>query len=99
MKCKIELSILHEFDSHATRGLASTSLPFPFHMEKFAPKYKNYAVLMAAGLKRKQGQTLVEYGLILALVSIAVIVVLALLGNQLLNIFNTITNTLGTNGS
>ena len=50
-------------------------------------------------LKSKKGQTLVEYGLILALVSIVVIVVLGLLGNQLKNIFNTITNTLGTVGS
>ncbi|MDD5260867.1 MAG: Flp family type IVb pilin [Methylacidiphilales bacterium] len=49
-------------------------------------------------LKSKKGQTLVEYGLILALVSIVVIVVLGLLGNQLKNIFNTITNTLGANG-
>ena len=45
-------------------------------------------------LKSKKGQTLVEYGLILALVSIVVIVVLGLLGNQLKSIFNTITSTL-----
>jgi len=45
-------------------------------------------------LKSKKGQTLVEYGLILALVSIVVIVVLGLLGNQLRTIFNTITNSL-----
>jgi len=42
----------------------------------------------------KKGQTLVEYGLILALVSIVVISVLGLLGNRLKVIFNTITNTL-----
>ncbi|MDD5260229.1 MAG: Flp family type IVb pilin [Methylacidiphilales bacterium] len=62
-------------------------------------KCKSYVVRMSTALKGKQGQTLVEYGLILALVSIVVIVVLALLGNQLLNIFNTITNTLGANGA
>ena len=45
-------------------------------------------------LKSKKGQTLVEYGLILALVSIVVIAVLTLLGDQLKNIFSTITNTL-----
>jgi pilus assembly protein Flp/PilA len=46
-------------------------------------------------LKSKKGQTLVEYGLILALVSIVVIAVLTLLGDQLKNIFSKITNTLG----
>jgi pilus assembly protein Flp/PilA len=47
-------------------------------------------------LKSRKGQTLVEYGLILALVAIVVIAVLGLLGNQLKNIFNTITSTLST---
>jgi pilus assembly protein Flp/PilA len=45
-------------------------------------------------LKSKKGQTLVEYGLILALVSIVVIAVLTLLGGQLKNIFSKITSTL-----
>jgi pilus assembly protein Flp/PilA len=45
-------------------------------------------------LKDKKGQTLVEYGLILALVAVVVIGVLTLLGGQLQNIFNTVTNTL-----
>jgi pilus assembly protein Flp/PilA len=42
----------------------------------------------------KKGQTLVEYGLILALVSVVVITVLSLLGNQINNTFNTIIETL-----
>lgn len=37
-----------------------------------------------------------EYGLILALVSIVVIAVLSLLGNQLRNLFGRITETLST---
>jgi pilus assembly protein Flp/PilA len=47
-----------------------------------------------AHLKSKRGQTLVEYGLILALVSIVVIAVLTLLGSQIQNVFNRITDTL-----
>jgi pilus assembly protein Flp/PilA len=53
------------------------------------------AVSRLVYLKSRKGQTLVEYGLILALVSIVVIAVLTLLGNQLKNIFSKITNTLG----
>lgn len=49
--------------------------------------------------KSKKGQTLVEYGLILALVSIVVIAVLTLLGDQIQAIFSTITNTLETAAS
>ena len=59
--------------------------------------FKTLVLLLKPG--SKNGQTLVEYGLILALVSIVVISVLTLLGNKLKNIFNTITNTLGTVGS
>jgi pilus assembly protein Flp/PilA len=58
---------------------------------------KIYCAVMSrlTTLKSKKGQTLVEYGLILALVSIVVIAVLTLLGGQLKNIFSKITNTLG----
>lgn len=52
------------------------------------------AVSRLTYLKSRKGQTLVEYGLILALVSIVVIAVLSLLGNQLRNIFGRITDTL-----
>jgi len=47
-----------------------------------------------AKLRSKRGQTLVEYGLILALVSIVVITVLSVLGTSIKNVFNTITTTL-----
>lgn len=52
-------------------------------------------VKMLSRLKSRKGQTLVEYGLILALVAIVVIAVLGLMGNQLKNIFSTITGSLG----
>lgn len=45
-------------------------------------------------LKNEKGQGMVEYGLIIALVSIAVIVAITALGGNLNNIFNTINNTL-----
>lgn len=47
-----------------------------------------------AMLKSKKGQTLVEYGLILALVAIVVIAVLTLLGDQLKAVFGKVTDTL-----
>ena len=51
---------------------------------------------MLSMVPNKKGQTLVEYGLILALVSIVVISVLTLLGNRMKIVFNTITSTLST---
>jgi pilus assembly protein Flp/PilA len=54
------------------------------------------AVSKLAHLKSKKGQTLVEYALILALVSIVVITVLITLSGHIQNVFNKISNTLST---
>ena len=43
---------------------------------------------------REEGQGLVEYALIIVLVSIAVILVLTALGTEIGNVFTSITNTL-----
>jgi len=43
---------------------------------------------------KKDGQTLVEYGLILALVAIVVVAVLTSMGRQLKNLFSKVTSSL-----
>ncbi len=45
-------------------------------------------------LKREEGQTLVEYGLLVALIALVVIAALTILGRKVANTFNTINNTL-----
>ena len=46
--------------------------------------------LMPAGEKDEEGQTLVEYGLIIALLSIVCIAILGLLGDELVAIFTAV---------
>ena len=48
---------------------------------------------------RKKGQTLVEYALILAFISVVAISVLIALGNQVKGVFSTISSQLTTAGS
>ncbi len=45
---------------------------------------------------RKKGQTLVEYALILAIITIVMVAVMSLLGSRLVVIFSTITSLLDT---
>jgi Flp pilus assembly pilin Flp len=47
-------------------------------------------------LSRKKGQTLVEYSLILAIISIVMIAVMSLLGARIVVIFSAISNLLDT---
>ncbi len=49
--------------------------------------------------RNKKGQTLVEYALILALISVVAISVLIRLGNQIKSTFSTITSQLAVAGS
>jgi pilus assembly protein Flp/PilA len=46
--------------------------------------------------RQEKGQGLIEYALIILLVSIVVIIVLGLLGDQIKSVFTAITSTLGT---
>jgi pilus assembly protein Flp/PilA len=50
-------------------------------------------------LREKEGQSLVEYALILALVAIVVIAALTTLGEEVGNRMNTISNELGNSGA
>ena len=50
-------------------------------------------------MKSKKGQTLVEYALILAFISVVAISVLIALGNQVKGVFTTITSQLAIAGS
>jgi pilus assembly protein Flp/PilA len=45
-------------------------------------------------LRREDGQTLVEYALILFLIAITVVVIVGTLGTQVSSVFNSVVNTL-----
>jgi len=47
-------------------------------------------------ISRQEGQGMVEYALILVLVSIVVIVILLTMGNQIKNVFSNVVGALGT---
>ena len=49
---------------------------------------------MLTGLKPQQGQALVEYALILALIALVVIIMLLLTGKQVSNLYSNITVTM-----
>ena len=51
-------------------------------------------ILRGAVEREEEGQTLIEYGLIIALISIAVIAVLTLFGPQLRTIFQSVVDAL-----
>ena len=51
--------------------------------------------MKALSRRRQHGQGMVEYALILVLVSIVVIVILLTMGNQILNVFSNVVAALG----
>ena len=55
----------------------------------------NEAVLrLTTWLRREEGQTLVEYGLIVGLVSVAAVVVMVVMGDEIGNVFTKVTTQL-----
>jgi len=56
----------------------------------------SFRALTGARLSRKKGQTLVEYALILAIITIVMIAVMSLLGARIVVVFSAITNLLDT---
>ena len=52
------------------------------------------ALVKFQSIKEESGQTLVEYGLIVALLSIAAIVILSIIGQDIVNIFTKVSTTL-----
>ena len=45
-------------------------------------------------LRREEGQTMTEYGVLLALIAVGVIAVLLILGPQIMNAFQSVSNSL-----
>jgi Flp pilus assembly pilin Flp len=87
--------------SHATDAA-------PTHFEQFLlrggektmiNKVITSAKIALRRMKSKKGQTLVEYALILAFISVVAISVLIALGNQVKGVFTTITSQLAIAGS
>jgi len=58
--------------------------------------FELFLATVGAIRSRKKGQTMVEYALILAILTIVMILVMALLGARLVVIFSAITNLLDT---
>jgi pilus assembly protein Flp/PilA len=59
-----------------------------------ATAIRNRITETLALLRRAEGQTMTEYGILLALIAVAVITVLALLGGKIANVFTSVTNAL-----
>jgi Flp pilus assembly pilin Flp len=65
-------------------------------MEHFSQKL--YARLVTS-FSREDGQTMAEYGVVLALITLAVVATIVLLGGQINDKLNSVVNVLKNNGS
>jgi pilus assembly protein Flp/PilA len=55
---------------------------------------KIYADYLKAIVSNKKGQGMVEYGLIISLIAVAVIAALVILGPKIANLFNNVSNSI-----
>jgi pilus assembly protein Flp/PilA len=55
---------------------------------------RDWLELARIQLRREDGQTMTEYGILLALIAVVVIVALLLLGPAIQGVFNSVTNSL-----
>jgi pilus assembly protein Flp/PilA len=62
--------------------------------EVYLMELRDWYELIRIQLRREEGQTMTEYGILLALIAVAVITVLALLGGKIANVFTKVTNSL-----
>jgi pilus assembly protein Flp/PilA len=67
-------------------------------MKSLGPTLASLPNRLFSLLKRENGQAMVEYAIILVLISVVVIVVLIVLGNQVRNVFCNISGGLGAVG-
>ena len=67
-------------------------------MKSLRPTFVRFAHRLLSRLKSEKGQAMVEYAVILVLMSVVVIVVLIVLGNQVRNVFCNISGGLGAVG-
>ena len=68
-----------------------------FSRSKFSKEVK--PTMMKQFLQEEEGQTLVEYGLLISLIALVVIAVLTLLGGKLKTVFGTANNSITTTTS
>ena len=72
------------------RGYARQTPVCPVGLERDFPMTKYIAKFQTRIATREEGATAVEYGLMVALIAIVIIAAVALLGNNLKGLFNTV---------
>ena len=62
--------------------------------KRSTPLYATIAKLSRIQLRREDGQTMTEYGVLLALIAVVVIVALVILGPKIADVFNSVSSNL-----
>ena len=71
----------------------------PSGAHDFVSSFLKEITMIQRFMQEEEGQTLVEYGLLVSLIALVVIAVLTLLGRKVQTVFNTATNSLSTSTS